>query len=86
MTFMMTAFSGTSNERNTIISSTNDSSSTTPMKIGRRSDSYEVKSLLDAVERRTREDQLGPDQRTALRSAGCLQLRQSLGTRTPTSV
>ena len=34
--FMMTAFSGTSRLRNTTISSRNESTSTAPMKIGRR--------------------------------------------------
>ena len=47
--FMMTALSGTSTERNTIISSRNDSESTATKKIGIRFARYELKSMLAAT-------------------------------------
>ena len=47
---MMTALSGTSTERNTIISSRNDSVSTAAKKNGIRSARYELKSMFAATE------------------------------------
>jgi len=47
--FMMTALSGTSTERNTIISRRNDSDSTATKKIGIRFARYELKSMFAAT-------------------------------------
>ncbi len=47
--FMITAFSGTTTERNTIISSTNETSSTPPKKSGSRSATPRVVSRLAAT-------------------------------------
>ena len=47
--FMITAFNGTSSDRNTTSSNRNDSSSTTPMKIGSRASSSALTSSNAAV-------------------------------------
>ena len=46
---MITAFSGTSSERNTTISSRNDSASTAPKKYGKRDARYAEKSTFTAT-------------------------------------
>ena len=46
---MTTAFSGTTTDRNTSISSRNDASSTAPMKMGSVSESWPLRSVVIAV-------------------------------------